>query len=320
MRKQKKLLFLLFLVFCCGGILFLTVTFVNYFFREFIVSKPIRPPRHANTSETVELLWGKSVTSWPVTIDNGIKDSKEPFLHIKDNDLILPVWELDNLFTANVSLISYDLTNGNLKWRHVLSRDGSTLAIGKSVDSIFTISNKCARGDQKCGNSEIAKHNLATGEIFWSVQHSDVYPTSALSIDQNKINVVGHYAGMHFSEHSIDTETGEFLSEFSGIEHDPASFSISYGTIPKVLGYEPHEIVGNIVSFDNYLAFLAKKESSLLIVDKDSREIVGSVKFSGSPFSLRANDFKLAANDNIVAVYLGDSEQLFAFKFVPTNS
>lgn len=318
MKQKKSVLFVLLSTGIILGLIIFGIVFVNFFFSTFIVSPPVTSSRNIDTAISTELVWQKLIESRPIIIDSGIRDSEENFLHVQEDSVILPVWNLESLFSANVALTSFSLSDGAINWENELKGDGTALAIGTNSDGIVTVSIACKGADTMCGEIEIIKHNLISGEKQWERTYSGIYPLGALSIDDHSINIIGgENEQSYYSENSFDVQSGEELPTFVGIQHDVSDFPVKYGAFPLALGYETHEIIGNIVTLENKVVFLSKEESALIIVDKDSREVVGKVDFDGGPFSRRGNDFALDAINDTLVVYLGDSEQLFVFRILP---
>ncbi len=309
----KKIIIALFFVCAC---ILLTVGSINFFVRTFIVSKSVVDSRNADISGSIDLLWQKNITSRPVIIGNGIQNNQEPFLLMQEDSVILPVWNFKDIFSETTSLKSISLSDGEIKWQDMLRGDAFSLAVGVYGDHIFTVSSACPVGKTLCDEIEITKHEAETGEQPWQVHYAGILPVSALSIHDDTLNLSsGEHLVTNQTGNSFDVQTGAKLPTFNGMEHSASSFPTKYGAIPLALGYEPHEIVGNIAETDSHVFFLVKEESTLLAVNKESREISAKIKFDEEPFDLRGHGFALATTDDRLVVYLGDSDQLFAFHF-----
>ncbi len=75
------------------------------------------------------------------------------------------------------------------------------------------------------------------------------------------------------------------------------------------------------VAISNYTAFFLTKDIQLIAVDIETGKILGQVDFISNQERDRTADIHhfVAAGYNIVLVYLGDSQQLFAFRFSPSK-
>jgi outer membrane protein assembly factor BamB len=105
--------------------------------------------------------------------------------------------------------------------------------------------------------------------------------------------------------------------------------AINKETGEVVWRYDEPGIVSNIsLGQQRSTAYFLNAEAHLLAVDANTGEILDSIVFIGddfeeydntvdSPLNFVASPFSVVAWENIVVVLLGDSAELFAFRFSP---
>lgn len=293
---------------------------VNLFLLSFMDTEPEALPRQIQATDELNFNWQRTLISRWLWIEDS-PNNESIFMIIKDNHLILPVWNIEDAFTANISLNSYEVETGELNWQTVLDVN-STFSIRKNSDTIFILATDVAETrnfcdpDFRCSAFTISAYDIKSGEIIWEVSPEELfYNNSGLLVDisdkrfyliskdidpQPPITVC------------LDANSGNRAFDCEDSESAFSTENPSFGSIPEEFEYNPQNIVSNFAQNSDFSFFMTAKDQSLWVINKESFEKVASVKFEGSPIK-KGNHYHIAANEETVVVYMADSHQLIAF-------
>ena len=285
--------------------------------------------RQINDTSEFEFQWEKSLISFPTTIDNGKFNREGVFLNVQGSSVILPVSDRDAIFFLGRTLKSFDLRTSDENWRRSINffktiayggNSQSTFIILEDVDPPLTMKNKCNSNLPICRAVKIIKYDNVTGKKDWTTYQFNMNDIKALGVSEESVNLIGTaYRGEYTSKISLDVDTGSTIS-FQG--NDMVADAIFHQILEKI-NFDPYEVVSNYTVAENYIFFLSNEgiKQRLWAVNKDTFEIAGQVEFSGSEFDTlvdaRLRGFVVDTFEDNVVIYLGDSEQLFVFSFIP---
>jgi len=162
----------------------------------------------------------------------------------------------------------------------------------------------------------LVKNNTA----YWQQWPLNLVATNLQSGERNWIQ---SFEG-GFEKTPVFAEDLIFVVTFGGqlFVLDEATGEIVWHTEPLNSLTHPERIVSNITIADAVVYYLTQ-DSQLRALNIDTGEVIGAIEFTPSLFTLGTNvknyRYDVAANDNFVAVYFGDSDQLFSFFFLPAE-
>lgn len=303
---------------------------INFFFYD----RPSVKDREIKYTDSFELNWDISVAS-PTT---GVDDweyhqyGEQILIHLAENQVILPVRYSRNTLISKTNLTSFSLDSGEVKWQTEIPWEIELM--GQNTDHIFVINTRLDRESREaitqksvnycvsndCPHSKIAAYDDQSGKEDWSIFYANANAVDRLFINDDIVSIIAHGRRNGWREEfSLSAQTGEVLPEFQ----DPTFYidtSVSYETIITNLGFT-NGVLSNFADNGDFIFFLTKNDSTLWAVDKNSLQIAGQVQFNHEPALTlaagRIEGFSVAASGDTVVVYLGDSEQLFAFHFTP---
>lgn len=103
--------------------------------------------------------------------------------------------------------------------------------------------------------------------------------------------------------------------------HQPTGEIVWNTEIPNSLVHS-ERIVSNVTVVDEVVYYLTQ-DAQLRVVNMNTGELISTVEFTPSLFTLQTdvNNYRydIAADNDLVAVYFGDSDQLFVFRFLPSE-
>lgn len=301
------------------GLVVLLVVLLLENFLSYISIQPV-PPHQVELLESFELVWHSHAKSPNVLTESGALRDLQIFTYLDagENKLILPTWEGNPLF-PKLYLTSFELNTGKIQWQTLL--DYNELALGNNSKNIIAVAQETERctPDERgyCDAVRISSYSIATGEEEWVSYHDNMNSAATISVNDELVSISGFATRSDFREEiSIAADTGEKLV-FQDIRPDTSNYSLKINL--GLLGFDEVDIVSNYEIDGGYLFFLTSQDNSLWVVDQNSPKIVGQVKFGGASFNEgnNVNEFAIASDDNIVTVYLGDSQQLLVFRFLP---
>jgi outer membrane protein assembly factor BamB len=234
------------------------------------------------------------------------------YLMVHNNHAIF----LGRRFLEPPQLQSLYLFNGDVLWQAGIpaSIHGRPWAIVSNARFIYIgFLDSPAEGYQfeERGSVRLAAYDIESGDLVWNrVYQGLAIITSISATGQEEVTFGGGFGHTGVPvEYTIDAQTGDVISY-----HIMGLSASQLHSLPLSLD---REVVSNIALSKGILFFLTE-DALLWAVDEDTGEILGSVQFT--PNNLRFNvpyDHHVAATSEFVIVYLGDSRQLFAFRFSP---
>jgi len=226
-----------------------------------------------------------------------------PFLEIV-NDCLL-------LVDSHNSLQCIDIQSGETHWQKRISASGTNVT--SNEDLIFVSSSTrthCATYTPQCDVIKVVAYDVLSGEIRWSNTYEGMGTVTQTSADASTLLIVGGGGhGTYGAKITIDVNTG------SSSRKETSPFLASYE--PSLSLPTKERIVSN-TAIANDIAYFIMENTTLSAMDINTEQSLSSANFEPrqSPLTL-GNLFQVAAHNNIVVVYLGDSKQLFTFRFMP---
>lgn len=173
-------------------------------------------------------------------------------------------------------------------------------------DEDLNISLRCKNKDK----STLRVYDPQTGGILWeysyyNVSGHDVY------FDGNSVIVRGLTISLnkYLSDFEIDIDSGQMLrvtcqsySDYKRISNDEGILSSGYSPITRDWEWERNTELPAFIT----------KGTKLIMVDRQTKQPVKEITFSG--FSLNPDAMTLIIRNDVLVVYLDDSNQFFAFQ------
>lgn len=214
---------------------------------------------------------------------------------------------------------AYDTDSGNMAWSKVVpgARGVDTLVATNStvsVDGAFSSSNYLltAETGDVLGATEKPNFVWFTDDGI-SYERNKSFPFQARDIKTNEIiwqNTDGYYPSQPptLTESVIVARSGD--TKFLG-----TVFAVDNATGDLIWEYK--DVLSN-VTVDSSTAFFLTSDIKLIAIDIETGEILDQMVFTSNLIQDGTSDihYFVAASNNIVLVYLGDSQQLFAFRFL----
>lgn len=166
------------------------------------------------------------------------------------------------------------------------------------------------------------------GYTAFLVENDTVYwhewPLSLVStnLQTDERNWSQTFEGRRFEQTPIFTEELIFVVSFWGqlFALDKETGAILWQTAPLDSLIHAERVVSNVAVADGVVYYLTQ-DSQLRALNMYTGELLGTVAFTPSLFALETDivnhRFDVAADGDLVAVYFGDSYQIFAFRFLP---
>lgn len=280
------------------------------------------PPHQVESLESFELVWYSSIKSPIVLIDSCTSRDEGVFMHLdtNENQLVLPIWE-GNLLFPKLYLTDFELDTGEIQWQTRL--DSNDLALNSNSKNIFAVvqeTEKCTPDERGyCDAVRISSYNISSGEEDWFTYHGNMNRADTICVNDKILSISGFATRSNFREKvSFAVDTGEKLV-YQDISPPSGNYFQDWNL--DQLKFRRFDIISNYEQNGRFLFFLTKGNNTLWAIDRDVSEIVGHVRFDGTSFGTGnyIDRFAIISNNDIVAVYLGDGEQLFAFRFSPNE-
>lgn len=270
--------------------------------------------RRIEDIQAFDELWNMSINLQTIDVVNENEFTPNVFVSVHDEAVVYQAKEL----------IGVDKNTGEIIWQkdmrspHQISSDASRIYLISRNDTSRTTPKRCDPDLPICESIYVTALEANSGKSLWTNTYANMFHVDKFFSDGDTATLLGSGShGAYTSRISIFTESGAemLFQQDTPISSSSSQWNISYTRfMEKKLGYEPFEIIAAISTDDNSF-FLTKSDSSLWAIENNSNEVVGRVEFSGTPFVFGdINRFALGAEDNVVVVYLGDSNQMFAFQ------
>lgn len=288
--------------------------------------EPAFPLREVESIESFELLWHSELKAERASVGLCTGNDYWVFMQLDEihNQVILPVSGRKYLIATNVYLAGFDLDTGQNRWRTPLKT--GLFSIAGNSSNIFIVKRGpdppqvlCDPDLHYCEAVKILSYDIDTGEEVWSTSQSNMNSAGTLCVNDAVVSIVGNATRSNYQEKvSLNAATGERIS-FKDLPSNNASSDFeSARLILKELGIDPSDLWGRYALEGKYLYFLTSQDKTLWVVNRETPKIMGKVEFSGEPFAGGNfyNQFAIASVNDYVVVYLGDSQQLFAFRYL----
>ena len=175
-----------------------------------------------------------------------------------------------------------------------------------SIESI-SIPSKCNSSDE----STLRVYNPYTGEKEWEHSYQMVYP-GEMYFKDNSAYIHGLTLSLftkYFSVFEIDINSGQILGVECQSLNDYSRISTDEGILSS--GYSPITRDWEWKKESDKPAFIVEG-SKLIMVNRQTKNPMSQIEFTGFP--LNPDNTQLIISDNILIVYLDDSNQFFAFQ------
>lgn len=264
------------------------------------------PTRTVTEFSGIDLLWQKHI---------------EIGLEHETGGQIFSPYQDNLIFPSLNSLVSLSLENGNVVWEAQIPDE--PVAISFYDDKIFVTyakqleSSKQVFFENMCyigRGASVSTYNAHTGKLVWENNYFGI-DRQGFRINNQILYLFGSADhGASWSSAQIDTNTGKPIAYACSRWHDSENneqpphvidegITGYFGYIPKQ-NYSCDESQCNVVIKDHAIEFM----------DKNTNESIGHIAIQG--FRLHPDNIDLKILDNVILIYLSDSRQLFAFRFV----
>lgn len=332
--QNPKLLAILFIL---PASIFLVLG-IDYIYHHILFNTQVVNNRSVLSATNFQLEWLTSATSHTVQVNDAIdkygRGYDKILIHIDKNQIILPVWDRKTFFNSRAYLRSYSIYDGSINWQSKIQ--WQTKTIGKNDDYIYVFTGQgtkprsqyksysyCKQNHSHCYYLEIIAFDIQYGKEAWANAYANMQWVEKLSINNEKLNIIGDRPRnpSPITELVVNAQTGETLIEPPSFS-SPRSHNDAFADILSTLNLTLDDIVGEIFNEGEYIFFLTQTEPSLWAVNKSTREVEGKVQFLGESFRNYDNKyeekgFAISKYGDLIIIYLGDSEQLFTFRFYP---
>lgn len=322
-RKGLKILVLL----ACIIVVILTISFVMFLSLDHSVANSFIylldervPPRQIQNTEAFDVRWQQTLVSqwlW------GMEDPNEKriFMYIDEDQVIVPVWNMNLAYKKNISLNSFELEFGEVSWQTNLDVD-SKFSVDENSGIIFILATdidetrRVCDPDIICRVFKISAYDVNTGTHIWEVYPHELYNNEKgflIQINNERIHLISKGKNPQPPiTVCLDAKTGMRLSDCNKFEFglvEDVSFPLFFSTAND---FDENNIVSNVAYNNDLIFFVTIPDNRLWAVDKDSFMKVGWIEFDGAPIE-RGNYYNVVANEDTVVVYMADSHQLIAF-------
>ncbi|MAT41407.1 MAG: hypothetical protein CL609_03625 [Anaerolineaceae bacterium] len=267
---------------------------------------PERVPARDVISEDFPLLWS-----------NKTKDGSQ---HLVYTQIFAPDGKSIIYITPN-SMNSIDFSTGASLWTTNIPEDstfhfydGKIFSLDSYDDKVPFASNESIRIPSKCNSydqSTLRVYNPYSGNKEWEYSYQMVHPDQIFFKD-NSAFIQGLTIGLprkFISVFEIDINSGQILGvECQNLNHY-SRISNNEGILSS--GFYPINRDWEWKKESDKPAFIVEG-SKLIMVDRQTKDPISQIEFTGFP--LHADDTQLLIKDNILIVYLDDSNQFFAFQ------
>lgn len=264
------------------------------------------PLRSVNSTDGFVLLWSKNT-------ENGTEHRVFTQIFTPDDENLVYV-------TTN-SINSIDYLSGETLWMTSIPEDttfhfyGDKLFTLNSHDSNvpfasienISIPSKCNSMDR----STLRVYDPYSGKKMWEYSYKMVYPDKIFFKDNMAVisGLTIAVFNKYISEFSVDVQSGQIMGvtcqnyrEYSYFGKDEGILSSGFYPILDERDWKD----------DTEDPTYVVDGTKLMLVDSESRQKLASIEFSG--FSLNPYDVDLINHEDLLIVYLNDSNQFFAFQ------
>lgn len=249
--------------------------------------------------------------------------SRTEVLAVGENYFYLGVPSLgkidENSTTGAAFVAAYEITSGQQVWRtyirgargiHLVHVFENMLSVIGSTATITRYQMLDADSGQVRYNSETSYPILISDNAWYSITPPN--QLRAVEIEkvlwQREFDQRVLFLPPVMSNHIIIGRTGEVIGNVFGLD------SVSGDIL-----WESDDVVYSNVIADRGIVYFLTEQAELKAVDAQTGQIIASVQFvpdAAQEHLTQSYLYSVAASNGIVVVYLGDSRQLFAFRFL----
>ncbi len=210
-----------------------------------------------------------------------------------------------------------DTQSGQTTWEIAMNGAGDDIANNETfifIASIFRV--RCGHPyTPECDAIEVIAYDISSGEIAWSNVYHGILTIDHMLANESWLRITGGGGhGSYSANIIIDAITGERHQR----EKSEPSISTSIPLkelLPTVITANK-DIVSNVAITDDGYYFITD-DAVLWAIDKTTEQVIGKVSFEPASPTLDgwSNDYQVAAQNEIVTAYFGDSQQLFVLHF-----
>jgi hypothetical protein len=189
----------------------------------------------------------------------------------------------------------------------IFSLDSYDDKVPFASNASISIPSKCNSGDQ----STLRVYNPHSGQKEWEYSYQMVYPEQ-IFFKNNSAFIHGLTIGLpakYISVFEIDINSGQILDVECQNYNNYSSISTDEGILSS--GFYPITRDWEWKKESDNPAFIVEG-SKLIMVDRQTKNPISHIEFTGFP--LNPDNTQLIISDNILIVYLDDSNQFFAFQ------
>jgi len=275
-------------------------------------TQPLEPsasPPRTPTSTDVTTIWTQTNTVLPPQ-----SPTNQPFLSIADGCILL--------INSQENLRCLDIRSGQIKWEIEIDRYGTDITNNETSIFVATTARiRCAGVAYKpeCDAIEVTAYDISSGETAWTNIYNRILTVRHMLANESWLRIVGGGGhGAYKANIIIDAITGERHQR----EKSEPSISTSIPLkelLPTVIA-ENKDIVSNVAITDDGYYFITD-DAVLWAIDKITEQVIGKVSFEPASPTLDgwSNDYQVAAQNETVAVYFGDSQQVFVLNFLQSD-
>jgi hypothetical protein len=244
--------------------------------------------------------------------------SKDNFVYVS-----VPGGKIDSESLGDAAqVVAYDIASGRQVWSQPI-RGARGIASMSVYENIATVVGETATVNRyqhlnaTTGSVMYSTDNeypvLYSGDIWYVIRSSPIYHLAAIQSRANTLLWEQQGINPHFSptlsNGVIVGRTGEGIGRAYGVDSGTGA-----------LLWQSAEGVYSNVSVSNGIAYFLTEKAQLVAVDTRIGQTVASLQLEPETPQERLTQqrgYNVAANGNVVVIYLEDSRQLFAFRFLP---
>lgn len=266
-------------------------------------------PREVVSSENFSLIWSKET-----------EDSNRNIVYTQ----LFFIDEENFIYVTKHYLNSVGFATGTLRWSITIPEYSTFHLYEDRLYSLTTYDNKISfapefdiKMPKECHSSDLSTmhvYNPHNGERIWEYSYQMIAPHKGISFENNSAFINGltiNFSSKYISELEVDLTAGEVLGascrnlndyEYSNEGRTEGVMSSGFGPVYDDLSWKLLKA--------NQLAVILEG-TRLMVTDKENKQLIGFIEFSGS--ELNPFDVQMVYQNNILIIYLEDSNQIFAF-------
>ena len=263
------------------------------------------------SSLTGEVFWQIPVAKSPNTVTS---DTNSVYVGLQDN--------MGHSYKVNSTrgageIMAFEADTGSRIWRRSLpgARSPKVLLLLDSLLSVDAQTLDYYLLDSKTG--EIVERNPRDTNNFTVLLMDDI----RIEHKEFSMQAINRQHGRVIWTHDIGSRYPPpiFMDGIFIVRAGAKLSAIDVSTGEVIWEYDEANVIGNITLGEEHAVYFLT-ESGLFAVDFYTGQVLGNVTFiSESTLGRLPNAYSIAASNDIVVAYFGDSHQLFAFRFSPSE-